>query len=569
MKNMDCLYLEIYSDPILGGKVTVPLQTLISLFILDFVKSPAVELRLIPSAASEKQGFQARLRHPFKVTKLEDAPTCAKNCILPVVEVGADKTCVAGLCAVLRQVVKSTLKEHPGHFSRALLGFREGCLMACAEASTWTRFCEVDIIAATQQTLKVPCFHSPVTFPRDLVRFEHHMSQPLRIHNVRKVRQDHAKVADSELDHCFAEGPSLTLADMIILPCVHMLLSFVDSVYLKEHLPLVRKWLGLMRQQPGVEDALEQVVVRPQSKVLDSMFVQYIVPEVPNQSLYKSDPRRYKSKARTFTRQDELDESLLKVPVAPEYESNPFGFDVSFDWEAVPQEANPQGGQLLESRLERKGQQLENLAKAALKLAQNGDVIVDFCSGAGHLGIILAHFLPRCTVILLENKEESLKRARLRVNKLNLSNVTFYQCNLDYFKGPFDIGVSLHACGVATDLVIQRCIHQGACFVSCPCCYGSVQDNHQLSYPRSSLFQNTTLTLRDYLVIGHSADQTHDEHNHKTNQGKKCMAIIDTDRCTQAKEAGYRVHMSRLVPETCTPKNNLLVGVPKERHFLM
>lgn len=107
---------------------------------------------------------------------------------------------------------------------------------------------------------------------------------------------------------------------------------------------------------------------------------------------------------------------------------------MSFDWDAVPVEANPQGGQLPESRLERKGQQLENLAKAALKLARNGDVIVDFCSGAGHLGIILAHFLPRCQVILLENKEESLRRARLRVEKLNLSNVSFYQCNLDYFQ---------------------------------------------------------------------------------------------------------------------------------------
>ncbi|CAB3385144.1 Hypothetical predicted protein [Cloeon dipterum] len=549
---MDSLFLEVYSDPVLGGKVTVPLQSLICLFILDYIQSA-----------------QVRLRRPFKLTKLEDAPVCVRNCLLPVAEVSAASTCVAGLCAVLRQVVKSTLKEHPDHPCRALLGFREGCLMACAEASTWTRFCEVDIIETTQQMLQVNGMQSPVTLPKDLVRFEYHMSQPLRIHNVQKVRQEHAKVSDTDLDHCFAEGPTLTLADMIILPCVRLLLASLHSVYLKEHLSLTRRWLDLMKQQQGVEDALEHVLVLPQSKVLDEMFVQYLLPEVPNQSLYKSDPRRYKSKARTFTRQDELDESLLKVPVIPEYEASPFGCDVSFDWEAVPLEANPQGGQLPEVRLERKGQQLENLAKAALKLARQGDVIVDFCSGAGHLGIILAHFLPRCTVILLENKEESLKRARQRVDKLNLSNVSFYQCNLDYFQGPFDIGVSLHACGVATDLVIQRCIKQGASFVSCPCCYGSVQDNHQLSYPRSSLFRSTNLSLREYLVIGHSADQTHDKFNHKTSQGKRCMAIIDTDRCTQAKEAGYQVHMSRLVPETCTPKNNLLVGVPQDRHFLM
>ena len=61
--------------------------------------------------------------------------------------------------------------------------------------------------------------------------------------------------------------------------------------------------------------------------------------------------------------------------------------------------------------------------------------------------------------------------------------------NLDYFRGSFDIGVSVHACGVATDLVLKMCVDNRADFVSCPCCYGKVQENHVLSYPRSSLYQ--------------------------------------------------------------------------------
>ena len=79
-------------------------------------------------------------------------------------------------------------------------------------------------------------------------------------------------------------------------------------------------------------------------------------------------------------------------------------------------------------------------------------------------------------------------RAVHRVQSLGLSNCRFYQGNMDYFKGRFDIGVSLHACGVATDLVIQACIRNGASFVSCPCCYGSLQKCHMLSYPRSNHF---------------------------------------------------------------------------------
>lgn len=47
-------------------------------------------------------------------------------------------------------------------------------------------------------------------------------------------------------------------------------------------------------------------------------------------------------------------------------------------------------------------------------------VVVDFCSGGGHLGIVLAHLLreENATVCLVENKEESLRRAHRRVKLL-------------------------------------------------------------------------------------------------------------------------------------------------------
>lgn len=69
---------------------------------------------------------------------------------------------------------------------------------------------------------------------------------------------------------------------------------------------------------------------------------------------------------------------------------------------------------------------------------------MDFCSGSGHLGILIACLLPDCKIILLENKEESLKIARERVRKMALRNVHFCQCNLDYFRGHFDIGINLN-----------------------------------------------------------------------------------------------------------------------------
>ena len=41
------------------------------------------------------------------------------------------------------------------------------------------------------------------------------------------------------------------------------------------------------------------------------------------------------------------------------------------------------------------------MATAVLNLAGEGDRIVDFCSGGGHLGIVLAYLIPTATVYLV------------------------------------------------------------------------------------------------------------------------------------------------------------------------
>ena len=51
------------------------------------------------------------------------------------------------------------------------------------------------------------------------------------------------------------------------------------------------------------------------------------------------------------------------------------------------------------------------MAAAVVDAVSEGDVVVDFCSGGGHLGILLAYLLPRCHVIMVDNKEESIRNA--------------------------------------------------------------------------------------------------------------------------------------------------------------
>lgn len=140
------------------------------------------------------------------------------------------------------------------------------------------------------------------------------------------------------------------------------------------------------------------------------------------------------------------------------------------EWAGAPRGVDPADG-LPAARAPRKRQQIQFLCRAVSSLARDGDVIVDFCSGSGHVGIPLAHLLPRCTVVLVDMNAVSIDIARRRVRAAGLSNVRVVEARVQgafpprpnarvaanaptwnrptaaEFGEPFDIGVGLHACG--------------------------------------------------------------------------------------------------------------------------
>ena len=60
--------------------------------------------------------------------------------------------------------------------------------------------------------------------------------------------------------------------------------------------------------------------------------------------------------------------------------------------------------------------------------------------------------------------------------------------------------------------------------------------------------------------MGHTADQTH-VTNAKHGQGQFCMDFVDSDRVHLALESGYTdVVLVKMKPESCSPKNNLIVA---------
>lgn len=373
-----------------------------------------------------------------------------------------------------------------------------------------------------------------------------------------QVIDSSTKIEDLNVNHDYAEGPYLTLADLVLFPPYHIIIQTIGETVFESLLLFTYKWYKNLTTIPQLQESFLCYMDKFNLKPLS--FESIAMPITEDVSLYKKDPKRHNPKKRIFTKEEDIEKALSCITEGMELEISNNDLEPSFKWSEIPEGANPYAGHLPDSRVQRKSQQLENLALAVLSIVKEGDIIVDFCCGSGHLGILIAYLLPRCTIILLDNnKVQSLSRARDRVHKMRMNNVFFFQCNVDFFIGEFDIGIGLHACGIATDLILDKCLKVNAKFVVSPCCYGSLHATDRMVYPRSKKF--SSLPIEQYLCIGHTADQTHKEHPLAV-RGSRCSCIIDSDRGRLAEEMGYKVTLMKLKPPSCTPKNNLLIGVP-------
>lgn len=600
------LYLEAFMKPSDkdADRIAVTFETYIVLFVLEFVERPAnIQIFLVPSnriAANEPTIQIHRKSFNFTIlTSTEFAANFASNCTLPVLT--NENVFIAGLCSVSRAIVKFSNQSY-----RYLLGFRGSCLLAPSEASSWTKFCEVDVLTCAKNVL---LFHEqwhqtddcPADYilPKEFGQLESHLSKPVKAHNMSKlllnfvesVKIDDTRTSDAAennessngnvhelkkpmLEHKFVEGPEISIADLILFPYFwQMQLVFKRHLFgnFDENLPLTHKWIEEVKNHGKITNCLK-ILCDSDTESKEYQRINYTIENNEPFTLYKRDAKRSKSKGiqRMYTRDDAIEQSLnkisnLKIEISSLSKSNGNKNNAEIDWD-LPYDALPESGNLPENRLERKKDQLFNLAREIIAFAKDGDRIVDFCSGQGHLAIILAWKLPRCLIYVLDNREEPVRRARLRVERLKLTNIKFFQSNLDYFIGNFEIGTSLHACGIASDIVLMHCKQKNANFVCCPCCYGNVTEMPHIKYPRSECLRNGNITLSDYLCIAHCADQGHDIKSNKNNvekckQGQYCMDIIDTDRKLYMMECGYSVQLTRLQPEDCTPKNRLLIGI--------
>ena len=102
--------------------------------------------------------------------------------------------------------------------------------------------------------------------------------------------------------------------------------------------------------------------------------------------------------------------------------------------------------------------------------------VVDFGSGSGALTLPLAAALPHVDFVAVDIKPMACRLLQERAARSGLTNVAA-SCGLiqDFAPaGPVDVVLGLHACGVATDFIMERALGLGAAYVLSPCCIGKV-----------------------------------------------------------------------------------------------
>lgn len=608
----DNLYVEV--DSIEKDLVKVPIYTYIAIFAMDCCEILDMKVYFVKTDASSQFYIPLKVikRFEFKCVNHDDLPQCVKDSHFPAIHSANSLICIGGLCAVLRWAIKAKMYKNPNDSLQNLLGFRNGCLMACSENSIWTRFCEVDMPETVSSFFKQEDnSRKEIVLPSDLLKLEYHLQYPVKTHNILKRKQEfldkikscqnngqykdifdltslklilskeqlqlNSKTLSSQsknkkdkscanvkLPHIYVEGIDFTIADIILLPCVHHLLCKLRpwKSEIEHNLPSLLNWYDRLLENKFISKLLDSWKwITWKNFFTETNKSGIKIPEIKKESLYSRDPLRSKPKVRNYNPINIISK-LTSAGISPNYTPHPCENNTNIQWETMPKAVHPAGGDLPLTRIVRKCHQVESIVTAVLSLANPNNVIVDFCAGGGHIGVLIAYLLPSCKVILIENKESSMDRARARTKELQLKNVFFYQCNMDYFHGKFDIGICLHACGVATDLVIQQCLSQNAIFVCCPCCYGSIKNSHLLQYPRSRKFRDCGMNYEEYQFLCHCADRT-EVATPKVEQGKYCMSIVDMDRYFYAFENEYKIQLTTLQPPTCTPKSNLLIGIPK------
>ncbi len=191
---------------------------------------------------------------------------------------------------------------------------------------------------------------------------------------------------------------------------------------------------------------------------------------------------------------------------------------------------------------------LEHIEDIYDKLPKEEQITVyDLCCGKSYLSFAVYYYLTEIKkrevyLLGIDLKGDVIKWCSDTKTKLGFSGMEFV-CddirNTPSDKRP-DMVISLHACDIATDIVLNRAIELSApVILSTPCCHR---------------YMNGKVTRSELSFVTRFAHL----------QNKMCEALTDAVRLARLEAGGYSVSALELTDPENTPKNTLLRAIKKD-----
>ena len=174
--------------------------------------------------------------------------------------------------------------------------------------------------------------------------------------------------------------------------------------------------------------------------------------------------------------------------------------------------------------------------------------IADLCCGKSYLSFAVYHYFRvirgrDVRMVGVDMKAEVMDDCNAIARRLGMDGLEFVCGDVTLYEfpegGQVDMVISLHACDIATDIVLDKAVAWGAKVVlSTPCCHHDL--NRRLSSPPLAF-------------IG----------EHSMLRQKLCDAATDGLRLKKLEACGYDVAALELIDPEETPKNIMLRGIRK------
>ena len=182
-------------------------------------------------------------------------------------------------------------------------------------------------------------------------------------------------------------------------------------------------------------------------------------------------------------------------------------------------------------------------------LPTEGELTVcDLCCGKSYLTFAVYYYLTvlkgrAVSMYGVDLKKDVIDFCKKTAEELNFDGLRFECGDIAAFHAPKtpDLVISLHACDIATDIVLASAVRLGAkVILSTPCCH------HEM------------MRQLDCAALSFVSD-------HSILRQKLCDALTDALRCKRLEAEGYKVTALELIDPEETPKNVMIKAVKREK----